>query len=56
MSDFRRAIEHWPPDWRDAYEERAAIIEFDGRERRAKAEYRAYWCIKQAMEESNGRS
>lgn len=32
----------WPEDWRDAWEERAAIIEYDAGETREEAERRAY--------------
>ncbi len=39
----RTAVEQWPEDWRDAWAERAAIIEFDAGESRDKAEFTAYW-------------
>lgn len=32
---------HLPPDWREAYEERAAIREYDGGQTRADAEREA---------------
>jgi hypothetical protein len=34
-----------PPDVREAYEERAALIEYDGGEPRKTAERRAFECI-----------
>jgi len=35
--------EKLPPEWRELYEERAAIMEFDGRLSRERAEAAA-WC------------
>jgi len=35
------SIDHWPTKWREAYHERAAIMEFDGRMSRADAEREA---------------
>ena len=43
-ADWRRLLDLLPPDLRDAYEERAAMIEFDGGEKRATAERRAFEC------------
>jgi len=37
------AVNKWPQPWRDAWAERAAIIEFDAHESREKAEFLAYW-------------
>lgn len=43
MSQAREGEELWPPDrWRDEYEERAAIREFDGHYSRAEAERLAW--------------
>jgi hypothetical protein len=39
--DLPVEITEWPAEWRERYEERAAIIEFDGGQRRADAENRA---------------
>ena len=44
-SNWRRLIETLPPDVRDAYEERAALIEYDGGEPRRTAERRAFECV-----------
>jgi hypothetical protein len=44
-SHWRRLIETLPPDVRDAYEERAALIEYDGGEPRRTAERRAFECV-----------
>ncbi len=44
-SHWRRLIEPLPPDVRDAYEERAALIEYDGGEPRRTAERRAFECV-----------
>lgn len=35
-------IKTWPEDWRDMYEERAAIAEYDGMSSREDAEQSAY--------------
>ncbi len=44
-SNWRRLLDAFPPDFRDAYEERAALIEFDGGEKRKTAERRAFECV-----------
>ena len=44
-SDWRSVLATFPEDIRDAWEERAAIIEFDGREPRPTAERRAFECV-----------
>jgi hypothetical protein len=44
-SHWRRLIETLPPDVRDSYEERAALIEYDGGEPRKTAERRAFECV-----------
>lgn len=28
--DLPADVQQWPPDWREAYEERVAIMEYDG--------------------------
>ena len=43
--DWRAVLAQFPVDIRDAWEERAAIIEYDGREPRPTAERRAFECI-----------
>ena len=44
-ADWRRALDHLPEAWREFYEERAALIEYDGGEPRATAERRAFECV-----------
>lgn len=39
------SINRWPPEWRERYEERAAILEFDGGYDRGEAEARAKYQI-----------
>lgn len=39
----------WPHPWRDLYEERAAIMEFDGGLSREEAETQAYLIVSQVM-------
>ena len=36
----------WPDNWREAFEERAAIIEHDGGMSKKKAEYVAEWLVR----------
>jgi hypothetical protein len=43
-ADWRRILDLLPAEWRERYEERAAMIEFDGGEKRATAERRAFEC------------
>jgi hypothetical protein len=38
----------WPDNWREAFEERAAIIEHEGRMSKKKAEYIAEWRVRLA--------
>jgi hypothetical protein len=40
----------WPSVWREAFEERAAIMEFDGGLSRVEAECRAEACIRSEFE------
>jgi hypothetical protein len=44
-ADWRDLLDQLPEDWRDLYEERAALIEYDGGEKRATAERRAFECV-----------
>lgn len=44
-TDWRDWLDKLPDDLRDAYEERAALIEFDGGEKRRTAERRAFECV-----------
>jgi hypothetical protein len=41
MVDLPAARKDWPADWRHDFEERAGIMEYDGRLTRAEAERRA---------------
>ncbi len=50
--DWRSVLSLFPDDARDAWEERAAIIQYDGREPRPTAERRAFECIVDAYEEA----
>ena len=50
QASVRRAVEKWPEPWRDAWAERAAIIEFDAHESREKAEFLAYWQTRRRKE------
>jgi hypothetical protein len=43
--DWRHYLDALPDDLRDAYEERAALIEYDGGEKRRTAERRAFECV-----------
>ena len=43
--NWRRLLDRLPEDLRDAYEERAALIEYDGGEKRKTAERRAFECV-----------
>lgn len=44
-ADWRRLLDLLPEELRDLYEERAALIEYDGGEKRATAERRAFECV-----------
>ena len=44
-TNWRRLLAEMPEDFRDAYEERAALIEYDGGEKRRTAERRAFECM-----------
>lgn len=50
--EWRAILAQFPQDVRDAWEERAAIIEYDGREPRPTAERRAFECIVGEFEEA----
>jgi hypothetical protein len=51
-TDWRRVLAKFPDDLRDAWEERAAIIQYDGREPRPTAERRAFECVTRTYEEA----
>lgn len=44
-ADWRDWLDLLPEDLREMYEERAALIEYDGGEKRAAAERRAFECV-----------
>jgi len=44
-ADWRALVDSLPEDLRELYEERAALIEYDGGEKRATAERRAFECV-----------
>lgn len=44
-ADWRVLLDLLPEDLRELYEERAALIEYDGGEKRATAERRAFECL-----------
>tara|TARA_R110000868_G_scaffold108548_1_gene296179 strand:+ start:507 stop:701 length:195 start_codon:yes stop_codon:yes gene_type:complete len=54
QASVRRAVKAWPDEWRDAWAERAAIIEFDAHEPREKAEFFAYWQTRRRKEAGDG--
>ncbi len=47
-----RLVSEWPPPAREAWEERAAIMEFDGGLSRADAEAAAEDCVRRELGES----
>jgi len=49
-ANWRSLLAVLPEDLRDAYEERAALIEYDGDEKRKTAERRAFECVTQGNE------
>lgn len=50
------APSHWLPKWRERFEERAAILEFDANLDRVSAEMRALAMTKKEMEEDERRA
>ena len=50
-ADWRALLDLLPDDLREIYEERAALIEYDGGEKRATAERRAFECV---MDQAGG--
>ena len=50
--DWRSVLALFSDDARDAWEERAAIIQYDGREPRPTTERRAFQCVVDAYEEA----
>lgn len=53
-SDWRRLLAQLPEDALDLYEERAALIEYDGGEKRKTAERRAFECVIRQSEAAAG--
>ena len=53
-ADWRALLDLLPEDLRDLYEERAALIEYDGGEKRATAERRAFECVMLQAEARGG--
>ncbi|MBB4199670.1 hypothetical protein CCR94_07340 [Rhodoblastus sphagnicola] len=53
-TDWRLWLNLLPDDLRDAYEERAALIEYDGGEKRRTAERRAFECVVWRNEAARG--
>ena len=51
-NDWRAILAEFPEEILDAWEERAAIIEYDGREPRPTAERRAFECVVGQFEEA----
>ncbi len=51
--DWRSVLARFPEDAREAWEERAAIIQYDGGEPRPTAERRAFECIVDAFGEAD---
>ena len=47
--DFAELASQWLDDWRDQFEERAAIIEYDAGETRERAERIAFAMVAQLM-------
>lgn len=47
---LRKIVEKWPEALREEFEERAAILEYDGHEPREKAERRAYELVRSLHE------
>ncbi|MGO9391513.1 hypothetical protein [Rhodoblastus sp.] len=53
-ANWRRWLTELPEDLRDLYEERAALIEYDGGEKRKTAERRAFESVMGQSEEAAG--
>lgn len=53
-ADWRNLLAKMPEDLREAYEERAALIEYDGGEKRRTAERRAFECVVWRNEAAQG--
>ena len=51
--DFPAATKTWPERWRDEYEERAAILEYEAGMKRQEAEKRAFAQIFKLMREAS---
>jgi hypothetical protein len=53
-ANWRRLLAELPGDLLDLYEERAALIEYDGGEKRKTAERRAFECVIGQSEDAAG--
>jgi len=51
--DLPPLLADWPAEYRDAFEERVAIIQFDGGLSRAAAEGAAEQCVREALRRSH---
>jgi hypothetical protein len=49
MTGWRKEVSRWTAQWREAFEERAAIREFDGGQNRSAAEFDAYREVRDQM-------
>ena len=47
--DLPILVKDWPGDWKEIFEERAAIMEYDGNRPRPEAERRAERCVREAV-------
>jgi hypothetical protein len=54
--DLPAAVADWPADWREVFEERAAIMEYDGGLPRPEAEARAEELVREAHRRSQERT
>ena len=54
-AELPAAVADWPADWRERFEERAGIMEYDGRLPRPEAERRAEALVREAYLEIGGR-
>lgn len=52
---WKRTIKQWPAEWREEWEERAAIMEVDGHRSRADAERAAFDAVAKRKLEREGK-
>jgi hypothetical protein len=52
--NWRAELANWPPDWREVWEERAAIMEYDANLPRHEAEKLAFEDVKRQMARTPG--